>query len=170
MTFGHWSIDEACFNKILEILPKNKTILEFGSGYGSSQLAKFYTVYSVEHDKQWLKYDKVKYIFAPLIQYNEINWYDTDILKKAIPDKYDLIIIDGPPESTSPQKNGRLGFYYNLHLFNLDNTIIIFDDVERDIDFKHMQLVAKKLNKKYEVFDGNCVKKHKKFGIVSNKA
>jgi len=170
MSFGEWVIDIECFNKILEILPKNKTILEFGSGFGSSELSKYYKVFSIEHDEKWLnKYPNINYIYAPLkpIKENQnINWYDIDIVKDNIPEKYDLILVDGPPEATSKNRMGRMGFFYNLELFTLENVVIIFDDVERKKDLDNMISISKKIDRKYEIFEGKSKLKKKKFGVI----
>ena len=163
--FGGWSINKECFNKILEILPKGSIILEFGSGYGSSELSKYYEVYSIEHDDEWLnKYD-VNYIYAPLKPIKEdstINWYDVEVLKKILPQKYHLILVDGPPKPTSKNGNGRMGFIYNLNLFNLENVIIIFDDVERECDYQNLMIFIERTKRKYEIFESST----KSFAVV----
>ena len=163
--FGGWSISEECFDKILEILPKGMTILEFGSGYGSSELSKHYEMYSIEHDEEWLNKYNVNYIYAPLKPIKEdllINWYDIEILERELPKKYDLILIDGPPKKTSINGNGRMGFIYNLNLFNLDDCFIVFDDVERESDHKNLLEFIKKTKRKYEIFETSL----KSFAIV----
>jgi len=167
--FGNWSIDEICFEKIIELLPSGKTILEFGSGFGSGELSKYYNVYSIEHDMKWINKYNTNYIYAPLKSIkedNSINWYDVDIIKNKIPKNYDLILVDGPPKNSSKNGNGRMGFYYNLHLFSLNNKIIIFDDVERKNDFFNMEQISKKINKPYKIFNGYNPRKKKKFGIM----
>lgn len=166
--FGGWAIDKECFNKIIELLPAGSTILEFGSGSGSDELSKYYKVYSVEHDMNWLNKYNTNYIYAPLkkIKENElINWYDVDILKQKLPKSYDLILIDGPPGNSSRNHDGRMGFIYNLDLFNLDDVIVIFDDLHRKIDYYNMMLFIKKTNRKYEIFNSGS-DKPKKFGVV----
>ena len=105
MSFGGWSISEICFNYIREILPDGSTILEFGSGFSTEQLSKYYTMYSVENYQEWVgKYDAT-YIYAPIRKYEiggsdifgdadfwtapedipgeqtaaQVGWYDPDI-------------------------------------------------------------------------------------------
>ncbi len=152
--FGGWSIDEELFNFIREILPPEKTILELGSGWASGEFSKYYTIYSVEHSQRWLdKYD-TNYIYAPI----KNQWYDADVLKKLLPTKYDLILVDGPPGFG---KTNRLGFYDNLDLFKTDIPII-FDDVNRKDEYSLMIRVAQKLQRDVAVFIGN----DKRFGVV----
>ena len=115
-----WEISDELYNKIREILPAGKTILEFGSGKGSKRLAEDYTVHSIEHDKDWVdKFKGVNYIHAPIVD----GWYD--LSKDDLPEEYDLLLIDGPPGVI-----GREGFFDNLKLFNT-GVPMIFDDVNR---------------------------------------
>ena len=159
--FGGWAIEEELFNKIREILSDGSTILEFGSGIVSEEFSKYYNVYSVEHNKEWVNKYNTNYIHAPLIKYDDLDypWYDTNILKKDLPKDYDLILVDGPPAGRNI--TARHGFYYNLDLFNLKDKILIFDDIEREGDYNHIKLVAEKLNKPFEIYKYN-----KSFGII----
>ena len=161
-----WSISENCFNYIRELLPENKIILELGSGCGTEQLSKYYKMYSIENYEGWVdKYDST-YIHAPIKSYNksdvwwdnepyiapegipgEEGWYDPDIVKENLPNKYDLILVDGPNGMF-----GRGGFYKHLDLFNT-NVPIIFDDINREPERILMEKVSKKLNKDHIILD-----------------
>jgi len=153
--FGHnWSISKELFDYIRSILAKGKTILELGSGWASSELSKYYTVYSIEHNKYWLNKFNTHYIYAPI----KDRWYDTEILKNKLPKTYDLILVDGPPGPTI----GRGGFYTNLHLFNTD-VPIIFDDVNRQAEYDLMVKVANTLNRSFIIFDDSA---RKQFGVL----
>jgi len=155
--FGaNWSISVELFNYVRDVLPRGKTMIELGSGWASGQFSKFYTVYSVEHDKKWVGKYNTNYIHAPI----KNKWYDTNVLKKKLPKTYDLILVDGPPGFI-----GRGGFYKNLHLFNTDVTII-FDDVNRKAEHKLMENVSKKLNRPYKIFTDSS---RKKFGVIAAK-
>ena len=128
--FDEWSISPELFSWIRANLPKGKTILELGSGRGTVELLKYYNVYSVEHNPDWIGYAKKgNYIYAPIVEYDKCRWYD--ISKLILPEDYDLILVDGPTGSI-----GREGFLINRHLFNL-NVPIIIDDVQRQPE-KHM--------------------------------
>ena len=169
MSFGGWSINKECFEYIREILPSGKTILEFGSGFGTEQLSKHYKMYSIENYKEWVgKYDST-YIYAPIKQYEiagsdlfgdedfftapdipeNIAWYDPDIVKNNLPSHYDLILVDGPNGTF-----GRGGFYKYLDWFNTDVPIII-DDVGRDAERILMEKVSDAVGREYKVLSDN---------------
>lgn len=153
LDFSHsWVISKKLFEHIREQLSDGSTILELGSGWGSGQLAKHYTVYSVEHDTKWLNQYETNYIHAPI----KNRWYDTEVLKSQLPQSYDLLLIDGPPQSI-----GRSGFLKHLDLFDLSVPIIV-DDVHRTTERTILNTLAKQLGRTPTIVScGN-----KKFGIL----
>lgn len=150
--FGGASIDQELFNFIQQILPKNKILLELGSGWASGEFSKYYTVYSIEHNLSWIGKYNTNYIYASI----KNGWYDVNIIKKELPKHYDLILVDGPPGAI-----GRDGFFKNLNLFNT-NVPIVFDDVNRKPEYELMVKVAKYLKRTFKVFNT----KSKQFGVV----
>lgn len=102
-------------------LPRGKTILELGSGEVSSLLSLDYQLYSVEHDQNYIGRYNTNYIYAPI----KDGWYDIE--KEELPNFYDLLLIDGPPE-----KIGRYGIIEHLDLFDLTNVIV--DDTHREME------------------------------------
>ena len=156
--FGDWSISKELFRYIRHLLPDGKTILELGSGWATGELAKYYTLCSIEHNLSWVGKYSSTYIHAPLKQ----GWYDVEILKKELPAHYDLILVDGPPGLMGPLGSGRIGFLYNLSLFNT-NVPIIFDDVDRPAEYCIMNIVAHTLKKPFQIFEGSG----KKFAVIS---
>jgi 16S rRNA A1518/A1519 N6-dimethyltransferase RsmA/KsgA/DIM1 with predicted DNA glycosylase/AP lyase activity len=143
--FNDWAISYDVYKWIKKNIKNSSTILELGSGTGTKELCKLYTVYSVEHNQKWVNYTSSNYIHAPIKNQNGYNWYDIDILKKELPKEYDLILIDGPPGSI-----GRKPFLDNLNLFNL-NVPIIIDDTNRKAEQELFLELNKKLNRKFEV-------------------
>jgi hypothetical protein len=139
-----WSITKECFDKIVEILPFDSTILEIGSGNSTAVLSSFYNMISIESDEKWMNKYNSEYIYIPFKETNsdifgETMWLNTDILKPLINEKkYDLLIVDAGAD--------RVGIYDNLHIFNTDIPII-FDDTMDDNYFKCANLVASKLGK-----------------------
>lgn len=136
-SFGGWAISKELFDWIFKNIPKGSTILELGSGNGTKELVKFYNVYSVEHDIEWV--DLVpdsKYIHAPLVD----GWYDVEILKTELPTNYDLLLIDGPIGEN------RVNIINNYEMFKTDIPIII-DDTNRENDKNMSIFLSEKLNK-----------------------
>ena len=104
------SINKACIDFINFLLPKDSTILELGSGEGSTvALGQNYKLYSVENQPQW--YDKFKdyttYINCGSKSYDDEYtrpkeflldkaWFEPEDLFPNLPKSYDLILIDGP--------------------------------------------------------------------------
>ena len=139
--FGGMAICEKLFNWIRSNLQNGKIILEFGSGTGTIELTKYYTVYSVEQDKEWIGFaQKSNYIYAPI----KNGWYDSDIVFNNIPNNYDLILIDGPKGH-----GNRGGIINHLNKLNTDVPIII-DDITRPKDDEHAILIANKLKKAFK--------------------
>ncbi len=152
--FGRWSISKALFDFIRSILPEGKILLELGSGWGSSQFSKHYTVYSVEHNPEWLGKHNTNYLHVPI----KDRWYNPTILKEKLPNNYDLILVDGPPGHI-----GRHGFCTYLDLFNT-NLPIVFDKIYRKNEYSLMIKVGQKLQRDVVIF--NSGPGRKKFGII----
>tara|TARA_R100000900_G_scaffold133531_1_gene110306 strand:+ start:15847 stop:16326 length:480 start_codon:yes stop_codon:yes gene_type:complete len=137
-----WSMNEEAMNFILQKLSKKKkTILEIGSGRSTEKLSKFFTVTSIEENINWVGKYNAEYIYAPI----KNNWYDIDVLKEnnLSKKKFDIIIIDGPAYGK------RMGFLKNLNFFDIKNSIIIVDDIERKEDtalLKNIIEIKKQLN------------------------
>lgn len=128
--FGEWSIDKKTYNYIRRVLPEGSTILELGSGEVTDILARDYTMYSVEHDIEWMDKYNSTYLYAPLCEHKAIKnhehtrWYSADILKPKLQGiKYDLLLVDGPPQTRS-------GFFKYMAMFD-SSAIWLFDDSNR---------------------------------------
>ena len=143
----NWSICDGVLEAVRNLVDEKSTILEFGSGMGSKTLAEICTVYSIEHDERFLHiHESVNYIHAPLKKieplsdFDETKWYDVETIRESLPDKIDLILVDGPPE-----KYGRSGLLHHLEMLDR-NCIWIIDDVLREKDQKLANYIALKLN------------------------
>jgi hypothetical protein len=146
------SISVALYEYLLENLPKGKTILELGSGWGSGQLIKHWNVWSVEDKKKWFQMYNQQSVLCPIVD----GWYDTDLLGYFLRDlDYDLLLVDGPYLN-------RQGIVTNLHLF--DTTVpILFDDIKRQEGLEIMKAVSKKIDRPYSVYWGG------KFGVIDGR-
>jgi hypothetical protein len=143
-----WAIEKELVELINSKLPEGKVILEFGSGAGTDVLLERYHVISVEHDINFVcrRSDSHLCFFAPL----ENNWYPRNVICEILKMKYDLILIDGPPREL------RRGILQNLDLFEGNgHPIVIFDDINRDLDHDIMILFCKRLNYSYRIVKGS---------------
>ena len=150
--FDGWAISYELFNFILKNLKPGSTILELGSGWGSGQLSKFYTLYSIEHDEGWMGKYNTNYIYAPI----QNGWYNVKVLEEQLPKEYDLILVDGPTG-----KIGRGGFFDHIYLFNVKG-LIVFDDVNRLAEHRLMLQVAELLERPYKIYFAG----KKNFGVI----
>ena len=130
-SFGGNSISKLLFDYLLETLPKGKTILELGSGWGTSALLKRWDVWSIEDNEYWFKkYNPQSFLVllkdhAPIGDQAKNRWYDPDALKTSIEGlEYDLLMVDGP-------YGYRAGITKYMDLFDT-SVPIIFDDVRRE--------------------------------------
>ncbi len=160
-----WCIGQEFFDHIGKLIKPGDTIVELGSGRGTTALCSKYNVYSIEHNPQWVnKIPQSHYIYAPLKPYKisafptQTQWYDIEVLKAQLPQKYDLIIVDGPTGAT-----GRGGFHEFLHLFK-GNVPIMFDDVNRGGELQLAKLVGDKLKRSLDIY-----KAEKHFAVVGHK-
>lgn len=159
---GGWAIEREMIDFIKSKVLGQKTILEFGSGIGTEYLLEHYKVCSIEHDMNFVQ------VRGQFHTCNHVpiknGWYDKTILKGILTDQhFDLILVDGPPGDL------REGILNNLHLLQTINCPVIFDDVDRELDFKTMNTFCDRLNFSFQIIKGNkkqfayCIKKrHKK--------
>ncbi len=160
---GH-SITKNLFDYILRVLPEGKTILELGSGWATGELAKHYTMYSIEHDEEYLGLYDSTYLHVPLKDHKKLAnhkstvWYDPDVLKEKLKGiKYDLLLVDGPPHTRS-------GHFKYMSIFDGDS-IMVFDDYAREIEKKLVNSVASVIETPYVVY---CSPDGKPFAVIND--
>ena len=153
-----WAISSELFSWLQANILAGTSILEFGAGKGTIELAKIYNVYSVECNKKYMLSEKANYIYAPIRKYDDCNWYDINIIEEALKNvDYKAIIIDGPNAS----QGQREGFIFNLMFFNTDVPIII-DDTHRLYEQNYSAKLAGILNRKAKRFRGH----EKSFDVI----
>lgn len=162
----NWAISNELYEFICNLLPPNKTILELGSGRGTGLLANTYEMISIEHDRKYVGLHRSQYIHAPITPFRkqcgvfpeDTGWYDRKVLARELPKyKYDLILIDGPPNAT-----GRGGFFKWKNLFNLD-VPMIFDDLHRKRELRLISRISSHVKRPYTVH-ASWTPKH--FGVI----
>ena len=135
-------------------------ILECGSGLttivaGLIAQKTGNTVWSLEHMKSWYKrvrkyikkykISSVKISHAPLIDHDGFSWYDAPL--KSMPDKFSLVICDGPPKDI---KGGRYGLLPVMRERLAPGCIILFDNAMWEKEQANIARWAKEINMNYE--------------------
>lgn len=150
---NNWAISQEMFQWIIKNLEKGSTILEFGSGTGTIELTKYYNVYSIEQNIDWVGVaSNSNYIYAPIVN----GWYDEYAVFNNIPSNYDLIIVDGPAGT-----GNREGIEFYWDRLNLEVPILM-DDTHRLKELNFAQQTAKLLNKSLKIIPGY----QKSFGLL----
>lgn len=140
---GGWSIKPDAYSFIIKNLEYGSTILELGSGVGTEVLSEKYKMVSIEHNSRFIGKYNSTYIHAPM----KGHWYDIGKVREGLPEKYDMILIDGPVGSES--KN-RIGFWENIGLFNT-NVMMLFDDTNREGEKMLFEKCVEFVNEKAEI-------------------
>lgn len=107
-------------------------LLEIGAGHRSTKAfaEHFNKMYSVEHNPRFCNLYHDNYLQIPL---DVDGWYNSEKFDAAIPDDYDLVILDGPvggfdrPFVKMADKVFRMGFTRH----NIKRVDIIVDDTCR---------------------------------------
>lgn len=154
---GGWSIEKAMLNHIKTILPKGKSIIEFGSGKGTEALLRDYKVTSIEHDDGFCfqRDEKHEIVFAPL----ENNWYSSQSVSAVFDQEHNLIIIDGPLQEF------RIGILQNIHLFEKVSAPVLFSNVDEESNRNTMMKFCNSLSLNYEIISGE----KKDFAVCTRK-
>lgn len=148
-----WALSEQAMKWIYDNIPEGSTVLELGSGTGTKELVKKYTVYSVESNVSWFGLvPESNYIHCPLTTYvansgERFKWYKTSVLVEKMPDNYDFLIID------APVGEDRVNILHFLHLFNFDVPVLI-DDTHRGLDRDMALKIALFKKKDFDEFVG----------------
>lgn len=155
--WGVHSISEELFRCIRHFVPQGATFLEFGSGWATSQLGKFYKLYSVEHNEAFLNlYPCSTYIYA---LYKD-GFYDLDVVHpESIP--YAGVLVDG---NDADNRIGGLTDESKLRRFNWDIPWF-FDDLNIDPIRNNFEEICRKLNRPYVKYQSGP----KPFGVLLGK-
>ena len=138
-----WSAEAGLLQAIVDEVDRSQPghVLECGTGVSTLLLGLLsegarMTFWSLEHDSHWHAYTAERMarlrvptkgvLLAPMRRYDGFDWYDA--AAHALPDRFDVIICDGPPGST---RGGRFGLVPVLRDRIAAGTRIIVDDAHR---------------------------------------
>ena len=139
--WGVHSISKQLFDCIGHFVPSGSTLLEFGSGWATSQLSEKYKMISIEDNERFLNLYKSSYIHAP----RENRWYNIQNIKNELVNlgPYNAVLVDG-----NDQDDRLRGLISNMDSFNWDIPWF-FDDLNIttiNIDFEN---IVSKLNRPF---------------------
>lgn len=91
---GGFAIEQGIINLLLKKIPQGKLVVEFGSGFGTNILLKYYKVISIEHNLFYAikRAPNHHCIHAPL----QAGWYQPEHVAEALQQHPAAILIDGP--------------------------------------------------------------------------
>jgi predicted O-methyltransferase YrrM len=138
-----WSAqDEYLADCLRNALVSCGSILECGSGLstiltGSIAQKRGQRLWALEHTPEWAtrvqeylsryKIDSVVMCINPLKDYGAFCWYDVPL--ESMPDRYTMVICDGPPGMT---KGGRYGLLPVMRKRLKPGCVILLDDADRE--------------------------------------
>lgn len=137
-------------------------ILECGSGLttivaGLIAQRTGNTVWSLEHDKKWgqmakrwlnkYQIESVNLHVNPLRDYGDFCWYDPPL--NLMPDRFALVICDGPPRKTP---GGRYGLLPIMNQRLGTGSVILLDDVARESEQNVVFHWKQDVDMSYEAF------------------
>ena len=121
--WGVHSISRELFDCIRHFVPSGSALLEFGSGWGTGQLAEHYKMISIEDHGNFLNLYNSQYIYAPRID----NWYGMEKIREELKSPYDGVLVDGNSDDSRLQ-----GLIANASFFNWEIPWF-FDDLNINI-------------------------------------
>lgn len=151
------SMSYGAYLHMQKVLPKGKTILELGSGWGSGELMKRWNLYSIESNEEWFKKFNPQSFLVPTVGERHVGstWYDIEILEAALQGlEYDFLLIDGP--------HRREMFPAHLDLFDT-SVPMLFDDVRREEGQTAIKKVSLLVGRPYKIYNEGT---HRAFGCI----
>ena len=180
---GGWSIDSFLGRWLSQHLLENRPqcIVEIGSGSSTTLIARTMellgenniTHFSVDHDKRYLDItrditklngleDRIEFIHAPLVHYEEIDmlWYES-LSKTLNGHKIDLLIVDAPPGQIQPLSRYP-AMPLLVSLLN-EHCTVVLDDASRDEE----QQIAHRWTKENPTFNLEIIQEGHGMAILS---
>lgn len=155
MIWGGWSIEREVLDYMVAHVPSDGLVVELGSGRASARLAEHFRLVSYEHDRRFLlpgDPPRWRVHYAPLAG----GWYARDVVSATIPQKYDALLVDGPPTGAR-----RLKMLQYAHLFDW-TALVVIDDLHRGDEKRLAQELAGRVGRELKVI--RC--RQKSFGVL----
>ena len=123
--------------------------------------------YTIEHDARWVSklnwnlqeahmHHFSKILYAPIVN----DWYDINYIRSQIPEKIDMLFIDGPPGDSRKSPRGQQ-FIYELVESN-ELKLVVIDDTHREENDQFSKYIWSKLG-------GDYLRFSMKYGFKVNK-
>lgn len=157
-----WSALDQYLRECLKLAATaNCPILECGSGLSTILLGIVAqnagnTVWTLEHNPEWaakaigilqkLQITSVHMMVSPLKSFGDVAWYDPPL--NAMPDKFSIVVCDGPPACTP---GGRYGLLPIMKEKLTPGCLILLDDADRKEERSIGMRWAEELNGSYEL-------------------
>lgn len=157
------------------IINQRKSVIEFGAGISTILVGRLIKqnklnakLLSIEHNEDWYNLmqqqimnedlgEIISLQHIPLIDNNKYyaNWYDIIKLKSILHDKFDFMIVDGPPGFPEENKKARFPALPVIHNFFNENHCIILDDADREGESSILDEWSTKYNYQFDVISKN---------------
>ena len=163
-------VRDECF--LSELKPS--CVLELGGGRSTLFLAEYAMGgrgerlhYTIEHDARWVSklnwnlqeahmHHFSKILYAPIVN----DWYDINYIRSQIPEKIDMLFIDGPPGDSRKSPRGQQ-FIDELVESN-ELKLVVIDDTHREENDQFSKYIWSKLG-------GDYLRFSMKYGFKVNK-
>lgn len=155
------------------VINRRRTIVEFGPGLSTIYLARLLRslgdggrITSFDHDAGWLDVlqrqlaaeslaEFVTLVHAPLVAgdwgMGPAEWYDESLVKKAVPNAIDLLVVDGPIASDHVRRHARFPAIPVLRDRLGTRATVVLDDINRSGELDVVGRWSEQLGVRFEL-------------------
>jgi len=134
---------------ISQLIPNGAVVVELGDRIGLDSLEDKFKILTFDSNDTNIPFSNSdKHVHIPIVasRIGSTEWYDSEILGRSLPKRYDLLFVNGPQGGY-----GKFGLLENISLFNTEIPIIINDTI-RENEAGIARELAYKLNRPLYVF------------------
>ncbi len=164
---------------LAEIEAGRERIVECGSGLSTIAIGRLLAqrdegfLHSLEHDSRWLADtaarlelegadERVELHEAPLCRQRFGEWYDERAIA-ALPDRVDLLLVDGPPAHVHPSGEARYPALPALSERLADGALVILDDIHREGERRILERWEREMPIRFD----RCARERLAIGVFS---